>query len=283
MKTTTLIACLALFAIVTVSACAQSASNQARDIVSAHEKAVVTVQMVVETKLSFEGQSEDEERKMTAVATVIQPGGLCVSSLTNIDPSMYESFMDMMGPKFDYSTNVVDVKIKLSDGSEIPADVVLRDRDLDLAFIKPKKAPDKPMAFVDLTKSAEPRILEDLIVLSRLGAVGGRSTAAAIEQVQSVVTKPRTFYVIAGTLGCGGPAFATDGKVAGIVITRMSPRVQKPEDGSDFPVITAVLPSVTVLKAAEQAAAPAKVKRERPATPPDFSECRASGACPTRS
>src|SRR2546422_4160959 len=36
------------------------------------------------------------------------------------------------------------------DGTEIPAEIVLRDRDLDLAFIRPKTKPANPMPAVDL-------------------------------------------------------------------------------------------------------------------------------------
>ena len=38
-------------------------------------------------------------------------------------------------------TEVNDIKILLEDGAEVPAEIVLRDKDLDLAFIRPKAKP----------------------------------------------------------------------------------------------------------------------------------------------
>ena len=48
------------------------------------------------------------------------------------------------------------MKILLDDGTEVPAEIVLRDKDLDLAFIRPKAKPASPMTSVDLTKSGPP-------------------------------------------------------------------------------------------------------------------------------
>lgn len=239
-------------------------AEDARKIAETNKDAVVTVSLVIETTYTYDGESSKREGKMTATGTVIDPSGLVVTSLTAINPSdMFSRYMEE-DDDYKITTRVVDVKIRTSEGTEIPGDVVLRDRDLDLGFIKPKKAPAAPMAFVDLSQAANPAMMDELVLLNRLGQVGSRALAGCVDRVQAVVTKPRTFYVISGTTsGIGFPAFVADGKPAGILTMRMSQSRDDDESslGMDN-VLAVVLPCSTVQKAAEQAKAAKPVKEE---------------------
>ena len=233
-------------------------TEDARGIIETNEDAVVTVKLVLEMKMSYEGETEKEERKTSTTATVIDPSGLAVTSLLEIDPSSATRGSDY---GFTYSMDVVSAKIKTSDGKEIPADVVLRDPDLDLAFIKPKKKPEKPMAFVDLAHSSEPSVMDEVVVLSRMGRLASYALAANLERVEAVVKKPRTFYVV-GTSNLRGPAFTLDGKVAGVTLWRVSPTRDRYSD-SDY-WLQVVLPSSTILKAAQHAKDNAPVEAKAP-------------------
>lgn len=250
--------------------CVAETSEQARKIAEENNEAVVTVQLVVETSMSFGGETEKEENRISVPGTVIDPSGLVVSALSELDPTkVFSTFMEGETDS-KFSSNVVDVKIKSADGTEIPADIVLRDRDLDLAFLRPKKAPASPMKFVDLSKSATPQLADELCVLYRLGPAASRSLAVLLQRVQAVVTKPRTFYVINGErFGC--PAFALDGKPVGIVVMRTAPGDGRSTGmfSSNQDMLMVVLPCSTVLKAAQQAkeASPEK-PAEKPATKP---------------
>ncbi|MDH7603081.1 MAG: hypothetical protein QHI38_13150, partial [Armatimonadota bacterium] len=74
------------------TACRCAVVEDARKIIEANKQAVVTVQFVVET--SFPGESEKEESKGSATGTVIDPSGLVVASLSELDPSRsYAGFM----------------------------------------------------------------------------------------------------------------------------------------------------------------------------------------------
>ncbi|OFX16507.1 MAG: hypothetical protein A2Z18_00595 [Armatimonadetes bacterium RBG_16_58_9] len=232
-------------------------TEDARRIIEANEAAVVTVSLVIEMNMSYEGETNKEEHKTSTTATVIDPSGLAVTSLLEIDPSS-----STPSGEFNYSINVVSAKIKTSDGKEIPADVVLRDPDLDLAFIRPKAKPEKPMAFVDLTQSAEPNVMDELVVLSRMGRIASYSLAAGLERVEAVVRKPRTFYVV-GMSNLRGPAFTLDGKAAGITLWRVSNTDDSDSDSDAY--IQVVLPSKTVLEAAQHAKDAAPVETKAPA------------------
>ena len=271
--TSTLLAIV--FALGLAASCAAQVSEAARKIAEDYKDAVVTVQLVIEMNMSYSGKSDKEERKVSAPGTIIDPSGLLVASLSEIDPTkMYSEFMSDGSDDTQISADVIDVKYKMGDGTEIPADVVLRDRDLDLAFLRPKKAPEAPMKFVDLAQGVAPQPADEVVILSRLGQVASRSLAVRVERVQAIVTKPRTFYVVDGDrLGC--PVFALDGKPVGTLVVRMA---KSGGGGGQFSpredLLVTALPCSTVLKAAQQAKdappeKPAVSEPKKPEAKPD--------------
>ena len=140
----------------------------------------------------------------------------------------------------------------------------MRDKDLDLAFLRPIKKPDAPVTFIDLTNSGEARVLDQLITLNRLGKVAQRVHSASIEHVDAVVTKPKKFYIpgseaTATRSGC--PAFSLDGKIVGFFVMRTA-KGRSSGAASDN-VASIILPAEDVHKAALQApATPEKAKEE---------------------
>jgi len=161
--------------------------------------------------------------------------------------------------KFKLETELTDVKILLEDGTELPAEVVLRDKDLDLAFVRPKTKPPSPMASVNLGKSGSAQVLDQVITLNRLGQAAGRAYAVSVERINAVVQKPRLFYIPDSTMTSttiGSPAFMPDGKILGVFVMRsvsasgggMSLFNLRPEG-----LTAIILPASDVLKAAQQA------------------------------
>ena len=137
---------------------------------------------------------------------------------------------------------------------------MLRDKDLDLAFIRPKQKPAKPLAAIDFTKAAKPALLDQVIILHRLGTVASRSLAACMDRVQSIVEKPRTFYIPGvASMGAslGAPIFAMDSGPIGLLLLRTLQT--KSADMSLFSGLSGmgltymVLPAADILEAAKQA------------------------------
>jgi hypothetical protein len=192
---------------------------------------------------------------------VVDGSGLTVLALSACDPSsMYESMMagadEDMQVKME--TEVTDAKLLLDDGTELPAEVVLRDKDLDLAFIRPKSKPANPMAAIDLSKGAQAQVLDQVITLNRLGNAAGRAYAASVERITAVVQKPRTFYIPDSTMtatSLGSPAFTLDGNILGVFVMRTI----KSKGGMGMfnfqpdGLTSIILPAADVLKAAKQA------------------------------
>ena len=111
----------------------------------------------------------------------------------------------------------------MPDGVEVPAEVVMKDTDLDLAFIR-AKADSKQFKLakfvpIDLKDSAKAVMAEETITLMRGDEVLNRQPSIVRGQVTVLMTKPREF--IRATSGAPGtPTFNTDGKFLGIGTVR---------------------------------------------------------------
>jgi len=216
---------------------AEDLAAKGRAVFNKHQSSVVTVLLVVKSKMGFTSLAglggDAREYKEEITGTVIDPSGLTVVALSSADPAaLLQGMMSSIGglggdgeesSKFKMDTEVTDVKLLTHDGTELPAEMVLRDRDLDLAFIRPKIKPPTPMPALDLSNTAKVDVLDEVIAINRLGKVAGRAHAAAIEQINAVVKKPRLFYVPGGNAtmtGLGSPAFTPDGKLVGLFVMR---------------------------------------------------------------
>jgi hypothetical protein len=141
----------------------------------------------------------------------------------------------------------------LPDGTEVPAREVIRDNELDLAYIRPVDRPEAPIAHVSLEDSGDVEILDYVVVLNRLGQVANRVNAATFEQIEGVVRRPRTFYVPSSSVtntNQGSIAFNLDGKVVGLFVLRAI-QASGANDGSNVAGI--ILPAADVLEGAAQA------------------------------
>ncbi|UCC12379.1 MAG: trypsin-like peptidase domain-containing protein [candidate division WOR-3 bacterium] len=196
----------------------------------------------------------DSERKVEGLASVINKEGLAVISLTSIDPaSFYRSGFG--------EVKVKDIKMILSDNTEIPSKVVLRDPELDLAFIKPIEKIDRDLNFVSLFEHTIPQMLDHIVVLSRLGSALSNVPSISIARVQAIIEKPRTMYVpdpfIVLASGMGTPVFALDGNIIGILlmrVTRGNESYQSDVGGlSGLGMLPIILPAQEIIDVMEKA------------------------------
>ena len=234
---------------------ADELAEKGRDIFKQKQQAVVTVQVVL--KMTYSGAAKSSETRQEITGTVVDPSGLTVLALSAADPSeMYQRMMADQGSQYKLDAEVTDIKILLADGTELPAEIVLRDKDLDLAFIRPKSKPASPMAAVDFSKSAPAQLLDQVITLNRLNSAAGRAYAASVERVSAVVQKPRTFYIPDSTMTSttlGSPAFALDGKVVGLLVMRAINAKGGGSRNYRENMTSIILPAEDIVKGAKQA------------------------------
>jgi hypothetical protein len=230
---------------------ADEAGEKGREVFKKNEHAVVTVQVVLKASYSGGRSSSPTETKSDITGTVIDPSGLVVVALSACDPAdLYRRISD----EYKIDTEVNDIKILLDDGTEIPAEIVLRDKDLDLGFLRPKTKPSSPMDAVDLSKFGTADVLDEVIALNRLNRASGRAYSASVERISAVIQKPRTFYIPDSTMSSttlGSPAFLQNGNVLGLFVMRAvnSNGSRNPRDS----MATIIIPAKDILEGEKQA------------------------------
>lgn len=235
---------------------ADEIAEAGREILAQYKDSVITVQLVVKQTISFPGSpSREMESKLDVTGTVIADTGLTVVSLSEVDPAaMMAAMTDMSDIKMD--TDIQEVTMLMSGGDEVSAEVILRDNELDLAFIRPLKKSDTPFSHVSLEDSGAPLQLDPVISVNQLGKVARRAHSISVERIDAIVAKPRTFYLLGSnqtstSLGC--PVFRLDGKVIGVLFMRaIKSTATSSFSGANDTVASIVLPGIDILEAAEQ-------------------------------
>jgi hypothetical protein len=238
---------------------ADELGSAARALSAAAGDAIVVVRITIKYRMAVEGEEQGEEENTSEItATVVDPSGLAVCALSEADPSHRMKMMGQQEEGFKFQAEVTGVQFVLGEGKEIPGKIVLRDQDLDLAFIRPSAAQPTPFNAVDLAQAASPQVMDELVVLGRLGEAANRSPYVAVDRVTAIVTRPRTLYV-AGistwVAGLGVPAFTPDGKVVGITVMRSIPSATGSSDSGGATSMPVLLPAADILKVAKQAPA----------------------------
>lgn len=238
---------------------AGSVAEAGRALMEEKQETVVTLKLVIEESLSMPGRGgESSESTSEARGTVISPNGLIVMSLSETDPSsVLQGMGGMFGEDIRIETELTDVTIIQPDGSEVDGRMVLRDPDYDLAFIEPTEAYEEDQQYVDLNHAIDVELLDQVIILNRLGRIAGRNYAATVRRIESIVEHPRKFYVPStgesGSMALGSPVFDVDGEFVGVLLLRSR------AGGGGFAggtmrdnILPIVLPAIDVLEAAQQ-------------------------------
>ncbi|MHB0997950.1 MAG: S1 family peptidase [Armatimonadota bacterium] len=234
-----------------------------RQLAAKWQKSIVTVQLVVKTSISFGGEDGGKrETKSEATGTVIDPSGLVVMSLSATSPEEALGSAMAQRPKdLKVSSQITDIKLITGDGTEIPAKIVLRDKDLDLAFIRPKSKLSAPMQAINLTKATKLDQFDEAVILYRLGSSANRAIAGLTDRVQTVIKKPRIQYAMgisSMSASLGAPVFAMDSNVSGMLLLRAQPPGSSDSSGtfgglSGMGMMYIVLPAADIIEAAKQA------------------------------
>ncbi len=255
MKLLNTILAAALLAATTTRA-QDSLAAQARKVFADRQDTVVWISVVAKISMQAEGAKEavnipDREQKAETLGTILDASGFIVTALSSIDPTRELSGREVRTRdgtvKIEASATLKEVRVTMPDGTEIPADVLMRDTDLDLAFLRIKAGSkeSKGVEFkaVDLKNTAAVNVGDDVVSISRMDDVLNRVGSVARGQVTSVTKKPREFMRVTGSnLGC--PTFSMDGKLVGIAVTRFV-------RGKSSHLV--VIPAADVLEIAEQA------------------------------
>lgn len=214
------------------------------------ESAIVNVKIVITLQ-------DGNDHPMEASGTVIGPDGLTAVPLNSVDPmSLARRIRAGDADNIGGNSRVKDIKLLVDKRTEVPATVVLRDDDLNIALLRPTRKLEKPMQYIDLNNTADAQLLEQVFVLSRMGRVADRVIGAMTGEIQAIVSKPRKFYIPSSELASGGygvPIFDANAKLIGIVLIRIN--IGAVDSQNDMVAI--VLPAKDLKELADQAPAEA--------------------------
>jgi S1-C subfamily serine protease len=229
--------------------------DKALALSTVHKDSVLFLSAVVEIEvIAGENPAKKEERKVEMLGTVIGADGLIVVPLSTLDVASTidgRTVNTQQGPmKLSAKGTTKEVKILMTDGSEVAAKVAFKDPDLDLAFIRPEKPDGVKLIPVNIADNAPIGVLDDVIVLGRLGKDLNREPVVLTNEVISLITKPRTFAKVS-VQSLGMPVFNRDGKFLGFGINRFS---AKGDSDAQGPMPSnVVLPAADLVEAAAQA------------------------------
>jgi S1-C subfamily serine protease len=244
-----------------VTSAAPDIESAARATAEQNGKAVVTVRLVL--KLKTGGQ--EHEQKVEAPGVVIDPGGLTVASASSIDPSgAFRRMLDAQRQRMNIESEVKEPVILLEDGTELEAAVVLKDTDLDLAFIRPRDAGLKLPAVALKPRSGTVPLLTRIYVLGRLSKLGNRALSVATGEVRAYVRGPAPYYVADGESSSfvGSLAYTADGVPLGVFVKRFATTIDTSAGRGSDSVMTVLRPVDKVMELAAQA-------RTMPVNPPE--------------
>jgi hypothetical protein len=253
-----LVLCLTTLCIVEASDIKETARATALKL----QKTTVTLRLVVKIKVNAGGQSRDQEQKIEVAGTVIDPSGLTVVDASSIDPS---TRANRMGMKVEI--DIKETMILLEDGTEIESDVVLKDTDLGLAFVRPRDTSKQFEAITLKQRDTAPQILDEIFTLGRLGKIGNRTATIAIDSIKAIVKGPRSFYVTDRGSNFGCIAFSANAEPLGVYVIKLS--AEEGGGGAGGGAIGIIRPVNDLIEIAELAKKAKVPSKEAPAETKD--------------
>lgn len=224
-----------------------------RALLQQYADAIIGVELVVSLKFKQgDREAPPREQRIEVNGTVISPSGLTVTSLAAVDPqTTMEAMRAGMGGYRGIEvvgSDFKEVKLRLANGEEVPARFVLKDADLDLAFMAPENGPEtakREFAHVDLGKAADGAVLGTYFAVDRATKALQRVPIVRMNEMIGVVEKPRRLFLMSDPR-MATPVFDARGGLLGIALNYFA-------NGRQAGLV--VLPSADIADIARQAEA----------------------------
>jgi hypothetical protein len=250
---------LALAAAPETRALSDAEAAAGRLIFRKYADAVVVVKLTMSMKITVGDRvMPPSEDKVDINGTMIEPSGLTVTTLSAIDPrTVFDAVRSQVArgntPVELGQTEIKGMRLRLADGTEVPAKVVGKDAALDLALLAPESvaaAGQHTFTWVNLNEAPEAAmLLGNYYHLSRLAEAMQRAPLMRPCTITGIIERPRRLLLVstdwfADALGC--PVFDAQGRVLGICLRYTVDGVVKG---------TVVVPAADVAEMVGQAAA----------------------------
>lgn len=225
----------------------QPSDNPYAAIVEKVAPAMVTVKFV----MAYEGNDDTEEQEIDGL--VIDPRGVVLIS----------SAM-MFGPEYlGVPARPREIKIIPQGQTEgLDAEVLVRDRELDLAWLRITAESDEPrdMPSVSFKNETKPRLGQPVVQIWKLDKYFDRTPYVSEGRVAAIVSKPRDLFIASGEITIGLPVFDLRGEVMGFGVLQLPDEEEMSAMTTTNPYSRMIftrtmLPAAKVAAATEQAMA----------------------------
>lgn len=219
---------LVLIGSVAFSAGTTSHADDAQEyakILKDREPALVTVKFVLKVKLGgMMGGMGDQESDTEITGVMIDPKGLVLCSNTQLGgfTGLMKRFMGGRGGEI--TATPTDLKVLIGDDVEgVDAELIARDSELDLAWVKVKEPAETPYPFVDFADGARAEIGDRVFAIREMDKYFGRSPVVAEGRIGGKTLKPRELYIPTAEFATamGMPVYSAKGQVIGVMVMQM--------------------------------------------------------------
>jgi S1-C subfamily serine protease len=205
--------------------------DEAKKIYEDKQDAVIWITGVAKISYSASGKAAegrpdmpDRQVPVMSLGTIVSSDGLVVTVLSQLDPSYQVRERTRRTKNGDITVKatmkgISELKAVMPDGTEIPSELVMEDKNLDLAIVRiktsSKEANGEVFQAVDLKNSAKGHILDEVVTLSRMPEIFYRVPCITRGHITMITRRPSLFLRAEGAAG-GCPTFNMDGELVGI-------------------------------------------------------------------
>ncbi|OGF44212.1 MAG: hypothetical protein A2452_05390 [Candidatus Firestonebacteria bacterium RIFOXYC2_FULL_39_67] len=230
-------------------------TESGRQVIEKGKSRIVSLKVVASTLI----RNQKEEIKLESQGIVINENGMVLAAYSSIDPVKYliKMFSSLgMGSQASnlkkMTSSIDDIKYVLINGKEVQAKLVITDKDLDLAIIKPEK-PGEKLDFFEVKELAKPALFDKMLAFFRLSKDYNRELSFVSTSVNCNITKPEELFLVEGGLPMGCILFNQQGKFAGLSVSRSTSEEDTKSLGMSNSMVTSIIPVKEILDIIKQA------------------------------
>jgi len=230
-------------------------------LLATQNKALVTVKFVLQVKIggTLAGGMDDQELENEVTGIVIDPKGLVLCSNTQFNA--YVDLMQKMMPAgVEMTSTPKDLKVLTDvEGEELEADLLVRDSDRDLVWLRIREPGERKFAFIDFAQASIPEVGDEVFVVWRMDRYFARTATLSKVRIGGITQRPRQLYIPDAALsaGIGAPVFV------GMTVSQLPDSDGSSPAENPFAMMTQslrmqqgiqglILPSAEIVKATQQ-------------------------------
>ena len=176
---------------------------------------------------AFNNRGEGPAFNNEIAGLIVDPKGIVLCSNTELDG--YVKLMNLMAGSMtetggcEQSMQVSNVKVLVGDDEVgLAAEILARDTELDLAWLRIKDTEGKSLQFVELAKGETPIVGQRTLMMSRMAKRFGRVPVITEGRVGGQTTRPRQLYLPSvRTSVIGAPVYTESGVILGVTVLQL--------------------------------------------------------------